>query len=68
MDNITINLNNLLKQKGLKQTFVAEKANISPNILSKILGGKRKITGQELVLISEVLAVDPRELNRPYKI
>jgi len=68
MDNITINLNNLFKEKGLKQLFIAEKTNISPNILSKILGGKRKITGQELLSISEVLKVDPRELNRPYNL
>lgn len=65
MDNITANINNVLKKKGVKQTFIAEKANINPAILSKILTGKRKMTGYELLIISDVLELDPRDLNRP---
>ena len=51
-----------IKEKGVKQNYIAEKIGVSNAALSALLNGKRKITAQEFYNISCVLGVTPNEL------
>lgn len=47
-----------LEEHGIKQVFLAEKADIPPMILSVILSGQRKIEVMEYYRICRALGVD----------
>ena len=46
-----------LKEHGITQAFLERKTGIPHDILSKILSGKRKLSAQELGVISSALGV-----------
>lgn len=48
-----------MKDNGIKQVFVAEKAGICPQILGQILNGNRKIEVKEFFKICEATGADP---------
>ena len=50
-----------MKEKGIKQSFIAEKINLSPQILGAMLNGQRKIEVSEYFRICEAIDVDPIE-------
>lgn len=50
-------INNYLEERGIKKTFVAEKANITPRIMFDICNGKRKVACDEYYRICKVLDV-----------
>ena len=56
-------LNNYISEKGLKQTYVAEKSGLTADNLSKILNGNRKLTAEEFLNICKVLSLDPKEFQ-----
>lgn len=49
-----------INQRGLKQTWVAEKAGISPPHLSNILSERVLLTEENVVKINEALGTDFR--------
>lgn len=50
-------INQYLESKGIKQSFVAEKTKIKPNILSLILRGKRPCRAEEYISICRAINV-----------
>ena len=57
---MTVNesLREYIKSHGISQTFIVNKTGISHSKLSDIVNGKRKITGEELLLIARALEVN----------
>lgn len=51
-----------MKEKGIKQSFVAEKINLSPQILSAMLNGQRKIEVKEYYAICSAMEANPTEI------
>lgn len=56
-------LSSYISQKGLKQTFVAEKAGLTADNLSKILNGNRRLMADEFLKICSALSLDPKEFQ-----
>lgn len=50
-------LSEYLEQKGITQKFICDNTGITPEKMSNILNGKRKITGDELVSICKTLGL-----------
>ena len=48
----------LIEEKGYKTSFVAKKAGIKPDLFSRALQGRRKITAGEFLRICETIGVD----------
>lgn len=44
-----------MKEKGIKQSFIAEKINLSPQILGAMLNGQRKIEVTEFYAICSAM-------------
>ena len=53
-------LNDYIKQNGIKQIHIANETGISPDILSRILRGERKVMADEFLDICSVLKADPK--------
>ena len=53
-----------MRERGIKQVFVAEKAGISPQVLGTILNEQRKIEAAEFFKICEAAAADPIEIAK----
>lgn len=51
-------IKNHLDENGIKQGFVAEKAGMSANLLSRTLDGKRKLQADEFIALCNVLSLD----------
>lgn len=52
-----------IRNSGLKQSYVAEKANLNPDLLSRMLNGKRKIQADEFFTLCRVLSVSDDEIK-----
>jgi transcriptional regulator with XRE-family HTH domain len=52
-----VKISQYLESKGIKQSFVAEKAKIRQNILSRILRGERACRADEYINICRVIDV-----------
>ena len=48
-------LKRIISEYGFKQKFIAEKAGIEPDVLSKIITGKRRIFADEAARLCEAL-------------
>lgn len=55
-------LNKYIKDKGLKQVFIAKKTGIPENTLSMILNGKCNLSADNFVDIIIALEIDPNEI------
>ena len=55
-------LKECMKEKGIKQGFVAEKIGVSPQIMGQLLNGQRKIEVTEFYAICSAMEADPTEL------
>lgn len=53
-----------MKQKGLKQCAVADKAGFSPNMFSQMLNERKIITAEHIPYIAHALDVDTNELYK----
>lgn len=51
-----------LKEKGIKQSFVADRIGMSPQVLGQLLNGQRKIEVGEFFAICSAAEIDPIEL------
>ena len=61
---IGINIADIRKQKGLTQSFLAETADISDTYVSCIETGRKKVSIDVLLRISDALGVPPERLLR----
>jgi transcriptional regulator with XRE-family HTH domain len=52
----------VLKEKGIKQTWLAEKLGKSFNMVNDYSNNRRQPTLEVLFQISEILNIDPKEL------
>ena len=46
-----------IESHGITQKFLCDKTGIAPEKMSNIINGKRKVTGEELLLIANALGV-----------
>ena len=53
-----------IREKGMKQRFVAEKAGISPQQLSDICKGRRRIEALECFNVCDAIGIDVSELRK----
>lgn len=60
-------LNKYIKDNGIKQSYIAEKANIQENMLSMILNGKCRLDADRLEDILIALNLDPNVIIYPDK-
>lgn len=56
------NIRNLIKKKGLKQTFVAEQAGMTDQQLTDILRGRKLLRVEHLTPLARVLGVSVEDL------
>lgn len=56
------NINRICAEKGIKKTFVAQKANLSKSEFSAILRGTRLIKMNEVSAFADALSVDVNSL------
>lgn len=61
-DNIRI----AIKERCFTQSAIAEKANMSPVMLSMILNKKRRVEANELYDLCEAMEIPPTELRDRY--
>lgn len=61
---LIFNIRRIIKDKGLKQCAVAEKAGFSPRLFSSMLNDKRKIEVNEYMRICDAIGV-PLEQFKP---
>lgn len=62
--NINLRLKEIVESKGIKQVYICENTGWSADTVSRILKGTRKITGEELLTLCDLLDVDPRSLRK----
>lgn len=55
-------ISQIIENKGLKKCKVAQKADITPQILSEMLNGRRIIKACDIPKIAKALGVNPNEL------
>ena len=58
-------LSRQIKEKGIKQTFIAEKTGIPDKKLSATLTGRRHIKAEELIAICAVTGINPLDYPAP---
>lgn len=51
-----------MKENGIKQSFIAEKVNLSPQILGAMLNEQRKIEVTEFYSICAAIGADPTQM------
>lgn len=56
------NVKQVIKSKGLRQNYVAEKAGYNPKVFSGMLCGRQGIKDIDIIKIANVLNVTPNEL------
>lgn len=52
----------IVKEKGLKKNYVAERANLTPMNLTDICAGRRLATITDVVRLAQALDVTPNDL------
>lgn len=60
---INIKLKKIVEDRGIKQSYICEKTGMTADCVSRILNSTRKVTGEELLDICELLEIDPRDLR-----
>lgn len=61
---LNLRLKEIIENRGIKQSYICEKIDMTPDALSRILNGTRKITGEELLKLCDLLDIDPRSLRQ----
>lgn len=49
----------IIEDRGIKQLYIAEKTGMTPDVVSKILRGERKLSAEEFLMFCDVLDVSP---------
>lgn len=61
---INLRIKEIVESRGIKQVYICEKTGWTADAVSRILNGTRKITGEELLILCDLLDVDPRSLRK----
>ena len=56
------NIKKIIKEKGLKQTYICDKLGINESVLSLIINGKRKPSQDRLKALAKILNVSIKDL------
>lgn len=48
-----------VSENGIKQVYIAQKTGLTPDTVSKMLNGSRRILADEFLLICNALNIDP---------
>ena len=56
------NIKKIIKEKGLKQTYICKELDINESVLSLIINGKRKPNQDRLKALARILNVSIKEL------
>lgn len=48
-----------VSENGIKQVYIAKKTGLTPDTVSKMLNGSRRILADEFLLICNALNIDP---------
>lgn len=56
---INEHLSNYVNEKGIKQIYIAQKTGLSPDTISKLLNGSRRMLADEFLSICNALNIDP---------
>lgn len=59
-----MNIQEAIKNSGVKKTFIAEKLGLSPSGLYLKLKNPRKLTIQEIEIISQAIHIDKNKLTQ----
>lgn len=62
---INSQLAEIIKKIGIKQIAICKATGITPDAMSGILSGKRKIMADEFLSICSFLHIDPAVFSRP---
>lgn len=62
METVVTNIKRIMAEKGLKQKFVAEKADFTAQQFSDLLTGRKKFDVTYVIPICRALDVNPNEL------
>ena len=57
--------NQIVEQRGIKQTYIAEKTGWSNDKVSKLLRGAQKMTAEDFLMLCSVLGLDPSDFRVP---
>lgn len=53
----------IVASKGIKQTYLSKETGMTPDTISKILRGERKMLAEEFLLLCDVLDVSPESFR-----
>ena len=56
------NIKKIIKEKGLKQTYICKELDINESVLSLIINGKRKPNQERLKALAKILNVSIKDL------
>ena len=62
------NIKEVIREKGIKQTYICHKLDIHPSVLSLIINGKRKPNQKRLKDLARILNVSIKDLYPDVKI
>ena len=60
---INVKINQIVEQRGIKQTYIAEKTGWSNDKVSKLLRGVQKITAEDFLTLCSVLDLNPSDFR-----
>lgn len=62
---INIKIANIVSERGIKQTYIAEKTGWSNDKVSKLLRGALKLTAEDFLTLCSVLDLNPSDFCLP---
>lgn len=62
MTDVRINLKEIIRDMGFKQSVIAEKAGMSPCKLSQVINLERKLEANEMFALCSAMGITPVEL------
>ena len=61
--NINLKIANIVNERGIKQTYIAEKTGWSNDKVSKLLRGALKMTAEDFLTLCSVLDLNPSDFR-----
>ncbi len=62
MADVRVNLRKIIRDRGFRQTAIAEKAGMSPCKLSQVVNLERKLEANEMFALCNAMQITPVEL------
>lgn len=60
---VNLKLKEIIDERGIKQSHICQKANMSADCVSRILNCTRKLTAEEFLRICDVLGIDTEQFK-----